>query len=223
MAENNNIHNPQPLNQNDAITFIIQCYFGDISDPILASINRAYLDMQTHTISRDPDNPDILFQRRKTITEYLHDEISRIPNGMEFDDWHRTISQGIKERYAELSFGQIQKWLNMTIKYLFTLKELGVDGISEYISVDHTDDFHPALDSFVLQAINRTSPSWSNIQEYNYYNETRQLLSFAQEYLEWPQYAFNASHRMNGEERLAAVGTYKRYVQDHGNYAFNNQ
>ena len=217
MAENNAIHAPQPLNQNDAIAFLIQCYFGDVSDPVLASINRAYLDMQTHTISGEPD---ILFQRRKAITEYLHDELSRIPNGMAFDAWHRTISREIKHRYRELSYGQIQKWLNMTIKYLFTLKALGVDGISEYISVEHANDFHPALDSFVLKAIERPSPTWSNIQDYDYYNAIRQLITFNQEYREWSQYAFSASHRSDGSERLADKGTYKRYVQDHGGYNF---
>ena len=50
------------ITRENAISFLIQCYFGSIEDPVLASIDRAYLDMQTHTISGDKK---FLYKRRK--------------------------------------------------------------------------------------------------------------------------------------------------------------
>lgn len=38
------------------IRFLIQCYFGDIDDPYLASIDKAYFDMQTHTVNGNKDD-----------------------------------------------------------------------------------------------------------------------------------------------------------------------
>ena len=33
-----------------AYNFILQCYFGDMSDPVEAAIDRAYSDMASHTL-----------------------------------------------------------------------------------------------------------------------------------------------------------------------------
>ncbi len=51
----------------DAVKFLIQCYFGDFKDPFLAAIDKAYLDMQTHTLEGDKES--VLFPMRKEITE----------------------------------------------------------------------------------------------------------------------------------------------------------
>lgn len=206
------------LNKDDAIKFLIVCYFGTEEDPILASIDKAYIDMQTHTVSGEKE---YIFEKRKEITEFLYSKIAQIPEGMAYDDWHKVVSIQIKEKYADLEYGQIQKWINMTVKYLYTLKQLGVNGISDYFSNDHVSAFHPALDSYVLAAINEKGP-WSKIETYDEYDDIRKKLSFEQEYLNWPQYARNASLKKDGTEKKADPGTYKRHVQDHEGYSFKN-
>ena len=30
--------------------FVLQCYFGDMADPVNAAIDRAYVDMASHTL-----------------------------------------------------------------------------------------------------------------------------------------------------------------------------
>ena len=185
-------------------------------DPILAAIDKAYIDMQTHTVS---GKQNTLFKKRKEITELLHNRITLIPEDMTFDEWHRTVSMEIKDKYPKLKYGQIQKWINMTVKYLYTLKQLGVEGISDYFTNLHIADFHPALDSYVLAEIKEDGP-WSKIKTYKKYDEIRKNLSFVQEYLNWPQYARNASTKRDGSEKKANPGSYKRYVQDHEGYSF---
>ena len=79
----------------------------------------------------------------------------------------------------------------MTVKYLFTLKLLGVNGISDYFKEDNSHAFHHALDSYVLNAIGE-KVSWSKITEYNVYDSIRKKLAFVDEYLNWPKYANEA-------------------------------
>ena len=202
------------LDKDDAISFLIVCYFGTEEDPILAALDKAYIDMQTHTVS---GNQKTLFKKRKEITEFLYNKISHISDEVDYDTWHKSVSDQVKKKYPKLSYGQIQKWINMTVKYLYTLKQLGVNGISDYFSNDHISDFHPALDSYVLSAINEEGP-WSKIKEYDEYDAIRKKLSFEQEYLNWPQYARNASLKKDGTEKKAEKNTYKRYLQDNGGY-----
>ena len=44
----------------------------------------------------------------------------------DFDDWHFNICCAIRKLYREngvaLTFGQAQKWANMTLKYLYMLE-----------------------------------------------------------------------------------------------------
>lgn len=98
---------------------------------------------------------------------------------------------------------------------------MGVNGISDYFNNDHLSDYHPALDSYVLAAINENGP-WSKINTYEEYNRIRKRLTFEQEYRNWPQYAKEASLKKDGSEKKADPGSYKRYVQDHEGYSFKN-
>ncbi len=205
------------ITKENAISFLIQCYFGHIDDPILSAIDRAYLDMQTHTISGERNE---LHCKRKATTEVLYCAIKELNKSKPFDMWHKETAKAMKKQYKSLSYGQIQKWINMTIKYLYTLKLLGITGISEYFNSENSMNFHPALDSYVLNAVKK-DVTWSKIEGYDTYNLMRKELTFAEEYKNWPQYAYNASLKKNGEKRIPEKGTYKRYVWDKGGYSFD--
>ena len=48
-----------------SIDFLIQCYFGDVTDdPVLAAIDKAYIDMQTHTVKVEKGRENALFNIR---------------------------------------------------------------------------------------------------------------------------------------------------------------
>lgn len=89
------------------------------------------------------------------------DELKCI-NKKQFDDWHSEKCESIKDSMNKATFiedgkndaklvnnnftyGQAQKWLNMTLKYLWLLDMLP-DGLSE-------DSLHVPIDSFILQAL----------------------------------------------------------------------
>ena len=110
--------------------FLVQCYFGSMENgAVVAAIDRAYIDMQTHTVRGEKED---LFTRRKVVTEILYKRIQELVNDeKDFDKWHRNVSKEIKTKYPDFTFGQIQKWINMTIKYLFVLRQLDITGISD--------------------------------------------------------------------------------------------
>lgn len=208
---------------NNEVRFLIQCYFGFEEDPILSAIDRAYRDMAAHTLSDDAQS--VLYPLRKEITEYLHDELQQLPDkNIDFDKWHEDTSQKMKEKYNKLTYGQIQKWLNMSIKYIYTLKKLGVSGINDYyVDEEHVNSFHAPLDSYVLKAIKKKRPVWSKIDSYEAYKERQKMINFITEYSEWSKYAKDAMMDSKGNPKKADKNTYRRYLQDNGGYTFKEQ
>ena len=201
---------------NEAISFLIQCYFGKMEyGPIVAAIDRAYIDMQTHTVKGDPETE--LFPRRKAITEYLYGQLQILQTGkQDFDAWHRETSEYIHGHFMpQLTYGQIQKWINMAIKYLYTFRQLLVPDVSEYYNDKNAKYFHAPIDSFVLKAIGREDLSWSrDIVEYDEYLKLSEQIPFKEEYKHWGGYAVKAGLKKDGLPKRAEKGTYDRYIQD---------
>ena len=210
-----------------SIDFLIQCYFGDVTDdPVLAAIDKAYIDMQTHTVKVEKGKEKALFERRKIVTEELHDAIKFLPQKKgSFDEWHESLTCEIQEKdnvegVEPLTIGQIQKWINMAVKYCFVLRQLGVDKIDDYFNEKNAKRFHAPLDSYVLKEIDQVEPAWSKIEEYNQYKERIKDVTFCQELEKWPEWANKAKFKQDGKERKADKDTYKRFIQDEKGYNF---
>ena len=205
----------------DEIIFLAECYFGDITDPLIAAIDRAYLDMQAHTVNGEKID---LFDRRKKLTELLYEEISSLNQSTDFNKWHKTTIKNMrsscKGKNMMLSYGQCQKWLNMSVKYLYVMKQIGIPGISEAFEKSQVAKFHAPLDSYVLNALNEKDVTWSSIDSYEQYERLEKKITFLEELKNWPEYRRNANKCTNGNDRLPDKGSYKRYVIDNGGYSF---
>lgn len=104
------------------------------------AINRAYID------ATQQGAYDALFQREEKAVKKISEkarcesgkelktrlkELSGIDNSQEYDSWHENICDQIVMNYATLlkeycaeekfSYGNAQKWVNMTIKYLYIM------------------------------------------------------------------------------------------------------
>lgn len=112
----------------NAMEFLLFSYFGDISDPIMAAINRAYVDMASHTLTgfKEDENK---WECREQASNMIHDAIDS-PQNNDFDSWHDNLCNDIIKEYKEsnesvdLSYGQAQKWVNMTLKYLYIFNSI---------------------------------------------------------------------------------------------------
>ena len=90
---------------------------------------------------------------RKEAAEFLLDEIQGLNDVSDFERWHARVCREIEKRYGEVkhngnsffTYGNAQKWVNMTMKYLWLLGLL-----------DNTVDcekLHIPIDSFIIDTI----------------------------------------------------------------------
>lgn len=159
----------------DILKFLRGVYFGELSDPIGSASTRAYLDMnRTIRFNELPENDR--YELRKEVKTIFESEIKNlnsinIVSQMSFDSWHRNVSDIIKNIYKdkgiELTYGHTQKWINMTIKYLYMLEVNSFADIFKYL--------HVPIDNYVLDIardkleIEKPKAPWSRWNDYDEY------------------------------------------------------
>ena len=170
-----------------AYNFILQCYFGDMSDPVAAAIDRAYSDMASHTLKGFKDDYKKKWECRFEASKEIYKKVFKLNDDIDYDDWHKTLCGEIKGKYyrgVELSDGQAQKWVNMTMKYLlvFDLIYEGKDEaqrekIPDFLkNRENIDKLHIPLDNYILQYyqkegfLSRRNTSWSKMEYEDYFD-----------------------------------------------------
>lgn len=119
---------------------------------------------------------------RDSVTKVIRNSIKISKNSNGFDAWHEETCQKIigfysntkeanglsilvcrernkrTDKETSLSLGQAQKWLNMTLKYLWLLDRLGLleKEFSHFVR-KHQEFFHVPLDSYMIRYIKRES------------------------------------------------------------------
>lgn len=156
----------------DVLDFFKVIYFGAITDPIVAASNRAYRDLN-RTIRFKNMPQQKRESLRNMVTMLFKEEIpSIVNNGVNdqnmYDSWHHRICKKIRTYYrdagVEFYYGQAQKWLNMTMKYLYIIGEYTYDGIFQYL--------HIPIDNYVFSVahqelgISHPKVSWSRWDDY---------------------------------------------------------
>lgn len=184
----------------DVISFLRVAYFGGGNDDFVKAVNKAYLDFN-RTIRFENCAQELRLRLKIEVTNFLKDEIimmlEQIRCQEEYDDWHQRVCVHISKLYSTqgISFfiGQSQKWLNMTLKYLYVL---GYNEFSEVFSY-----FHIPVDNFIFAIaknelnIKKTKVAWSRIVHYsdylNYQKKIREEIGTAPlhwELNEWNRY-----------------------------------
>ena len=137
------------MTKNTAISFMLFSYFGiteeeydDVEALLNAAISRAYVDMAGHVLKFHFNSESTLSNRQKKTIRHIYRQsgASILKNGIkkeikEFRSWHYELAKellGVYSNYLrdeeekiitriEFSFGMAQKWINMTIKYIYIL------------------------------------------------------------------------------------------------------
>lgn len=172
----------------DILDFLKAIYFGDFTDPLKAASSRAYRDMnRTIRFNGMPDATRLAL--REKVNAVFDVELSKlnsdnITSQDEFDAWHHSLSDTIKTLYLDegvkFTYGHAQKWINMTIKYLYMLEADSFDDVFEFL--------HIPLDNYVFDiakdslGIIRPKVAWSNWDNYDeqylqYQNLIRERIS----------------------------------------------
>lgn len=224
MQENEQLRGP--------IDFLMWSYFnltlddGDNLDRILGnSLRKAYLDATRRRAYNTliPENEDALKKASEDAEisggQILRDRILTLLEGgvEEFETWHKeTCSEvkkayeGVKKNGKELfSYGNAQKWVNMTLKYIYLLYGL-YQAFSpecrfcrEYGSAieKYAREFHAPADSYIVKelGLNKVSvwskwndnkevkawSKWSGNEYDNYQKSLKETVQSGESQLEW--------------------------------------
>lgn len=140
--------------------FLMYAYFGitkaDPKDIILKkSAERAYLDL-CRTIKFKTEDKDVKAEYKSKVCDKLVKEYDVLLNAVNtssdkekqnaFDREHKRICEEIIGTYSKIcdfTYGQAQKWLNMTLKYVILLDENSE--LKSYL--------HIPVDSFIMQTV----------------------------------------------------------------------
>ena len=170
------------------------CLFGrDESDDYRAAANRAYLDLCRTITFRDKDDKKHIYYRSEIvglIITKIQDKLfeNHKPSQETYDDFHADLCNQITEYTNEvaenLTYGQAQKWVNMTMKYLCVLSEGNFTGKFEWLGRFYPY-LHVPIDSIILDKIEEArfpninldkNLCWSKIDKYEFYLEIQENL-----------------------------------------------
>ena len=180
------------IDEKDILEFFKYSYFGNLKDPIEAASNRAYRDMcrtlrfgvlpidtKATTISNLIEAVNVIFKEEIPIINE-----GSITSQEKFDSWHCKVCKNIKllynEKGIEFTYGQAQKWVNMTIKYLYILNDHTFDNVFDFL--------HIPVDNYILDIANKNFEidkpkkpwsKWDEEQYRNYQNEIKSKIKIA--------------------------------------------
>lgn len=157
--------------------------------------NKAYRDVCRTIKFADNESADIQkmrMQKRIEVTNIIYEKLSKFSAFTTYDDWHKKTCIEIQKCYENfvcyknsvntLYVGQVQKWLNMTIKWLWIYNRVQPVEFFKPI-LQREKELHIPLDSFIIKylkatyEIHITAPEWSRINDYeNIYLEYQKQL-----------------------------------------------
>lgn len=189
------------LTRTDYEDYLVYLYFGADPDPLMLCLNRAYLDFnRTLHGMGSLDSREALFAAARAA---LGQAICSLQGGAgiadqdAFDAWHHATCKSLADtcrahRYDSFYVGQAQKWINMTLKYVFTMGEERLPGFTAVYPFCHVP-----LDNFLLQhlapyGLKALPCAWSRLDDYECYlscqrwiRDSFSLLPLDTEFLVW--------------------------------------
>ena len=175
------------IDEKNILEFFKYSYFGNLKAPIDSASNRAYRDM-CRTLRFGNFQGDRM-ELKKDVNGFLDKQIKKLVNcsitsEKEFDEWHKQLCIKISDEYKnskiQFTYGQAQKWLNMTIKYLCMLEVEGYsfDNVIKWL--------HIPIDNYIFDAVEKELKidrpkdiwsRWDNYDEYlKYQNDIRERI-----------------------------------------------
>lgn len=211
------------MENKNAINFLLYSYFGitldSSADEVLcAAIDRAYRDASSHVLSIKDE--DTKLKKKDDAAIEIRGQLQEIEKGSKlYDTWHGTLCESLCQKYEgieygenrEFTYGIAQKWVNMTMKYLYLLNAV-FEGNKEdgkksdfpktygWIAAEYSTDLHAPIDSYILSAaagekeveadiLEADNDRWSKIREekpyQTYQKELRGKMKPGESVIEW--------------------------------------
>ena len=157
--------------------FLKTLYFGAIDNPFEASSRSAYTDM-CRTIRFKGKNGFSLREDVDNLLEKKIPDLISVKDEREFAQWHQAMCEQIVGMYRtegiEFYIGQAQKWINMTLKYLYVLEPDVVEPFYHLL--------HIPVDNYIIDIAKKQYGvpalpcAWSRIDDYTVYMDYEKTL-----------------------------------------------
>ena len=173
----------------DILNSLYVFYFGSTNDKYVAAINKAYRDFSRtidfkHMVIKDNQNiDDVKYELRESVVNLLKKEISYLINDENinketFNNRHNNICNKIIDVYKKnditIHYGQAQKWLNMSFKYLFCLQEGDFKNIFHFLHIPIDKNIIAA--AYKIFNIEKPKRAWSKLDKEEYINYQEKLV-----------------------------------------------
>jgi len=156
--------------------YLLRLIFGKEVSPS-ACISLAYGDFNRTLkgIAKLPNGDGLHSKAQRVLTNALTTLKARLEKRMaqsDFDGWHRRTCDDLVAVYGDtfaFHAGQAQKWVNMTLKYIFTVGEEHIPGFAPAYTLCHAP-----IDNIVLRELTRygfdcPSKAWSQFEYDEYF------------------------------------------------------
>lgn len=170
------------MDTKDVIKFLICSLIPEVSDKkmlpenvgkddwIWKCVNRAHRDVlagRSNVVSYSCKKEQSVVGKQYNVIAFdLYNEIKNSKDTINTRDLINKLYMKYKNEHEEIIVGAIQKLINMTFKYLVTLKWFGIVDY-EFIDIEKCDC---PLDSIILKTTDKfKEEKWTKIKDYNRY------------------------------------------------------
>lgn len=171
------------LTRLDFENYLIRLYFGSETDLLKACLDRAYLDFNRtlHGIHKI-ENSSELYNRAVILLKDEFDQLKLLLgkpiSPAAFDEWHKNTLKELVSLYKSYHFhlfvGQSQKWINMSLKYIFTLGEQRIPGFQQAYPYCHVPFDNIILNQLTKYGFPSPDCPWSRLDNYDdYFNSQK--------------------------------------------------
>jgi len=171
------------LTKEDINEFWIKLYLNPKTDLIDACIDRAYRDFnRTLRGLRNTQSKEKYTSIKGILKSFIHEILNiTFQNQTDFDHWHLGKCDVLKSEFRNqlaypLSYGQAQKWINMSLKYCFALGEDKVQGILKNYQFFHIPVDNIIQNKLLKENIQKFPFPWSHIDNYNSYLDYQKIV-----------------------------------------------
>lgn len=165
------------LTQQDITNFWVRLYLGttNVQELQLSAINRAYRDVNRtmHGVG-SIQTKGKYNELRNFVNNIINETIHTSFNQNSFDDWHLKKCDDLKTEFKRvlnynISYGQAQKWINMSLKYMFAVGSDIINGIDRNYEYFHIPLDNIIQDKLTIYNIKKIDTRWSRIDNYQTY------------------------------------------------------
>lgn len=172
---------PDPTSSAQA-DFALRLYFGPEPDFVKQCVRRAYLDL-----SRTAHGIEHAHEQRVHAAVKLREWIGALAasevdwNQAGFDEWHRRVCLDLiqlvqAKDYTGFTIGQAQKWLNMSLKYIYIYGEERIPGYQKLYSYCHVPIDNIVMRSPTFRQHISFQGTWSRLDSYEPYLATQRRI-----------------------------------------------